>query len=81
MSTPESIPTHLPWATLCQRRPLQYARSDFIPQSGTFDLASEQQIQWKIALVSKDKDDMLETICKGVRREDLSHKIEHILRC
>jgi hypothetical protein len=32
MSNPESTPTHLPWATLCQ--------IDFIPQSGTKDLAS-----------------------------------------
>ncbi len=33
MSIPESTPTHLPWATLCQNRL-------FIPQSGTLDLAS-----------------------------------------
>ncbi len=40
MSTPESTSTHLPWATLCQSRPLPYARVDFIPQSGSMDLAS-----------------------------------------
>ncbi len=28
------------WATLCQSRPETYARVDFIPQSGTLDLAS-----------------------------------------
>ncbi len=32
LTTPESIPTHLPWATLCQSRPLPYARVNFIPQ-------------------------------------------------
>ncbi len=37
---PESTPTRLPWATLCQSRPSPYARLDFIPQSGTLDLAS-----------------------------------------
>jgi hypothetical protein len=40
MSTPESTPTHLPWATLCQSRPQPYARVDYIPQSVTLDLAS-----------------------------------------
>jgi hypothetical protein len=40
MSTPESTPTHLPTATLCQSQPQPYARVDFIPQSGTLDLAS-----------------------------------------
>jgi hypothetical protein len=34
MSTPESTPTHLPWAGQ------PYARVDFIPQSGSLDLAS-----------------------------------------
>jgi hypothetical protein len=40
MSTPESTPTHLPWVTLCQNRPYPYARVEFIPQSGSLDLAS-----------------------------------------
>jgi hypothetical protein len=35
MCTPESAPTHLPWP-----RGQPYARVDFIPQSGTLDLAS-----------------------------------------
>ncbi len=30
-----STPTYLPWATLCQSRPLHYARGDFITLSGT----------------------------------------------
>jgi hypothetical protein len=39
MLTPESTPTHVPRATLCQSRPYPYARVDFIPQSGTKNLA------------------------------------------
>ncbi len=35
MSTPESTPTHLPWGN---PMPEPYAKVDFIPQSGTFDL-------------------------------------------
>ncbi len=31
MSTPESTPTYLPWATLCQSRPQPYARVDINP--------------------------------------------------
>ncbi len=40
MSTLESTPTHLLWATLCQSRLEPFARVDFIPPSGTLDLAS-----------------------------------------
>ncbi len=40
MSPPESTPTHLLWAALCQSRPEHYTRVDFIPQPGTLDLAS-----------------------------------------
>ncbi len=36
----ESTPKHLPLATLCQSRPYPCARVDFIPQSGSSDLAS-----------------------------------------
>ena len=45
MSTPESTPTHLPWATLCESRLQPVARVDFIPQSGTLDLASEKKVK------------------------------------
>jgi hypothetical protein len=38
-------PTHLPWATLCESRLQPVARVDFIPQSGTLDLASEKKVK------------------------------------
>jgi hypothetical protein len=41
MSNPESTPTHLSWA-LGQ----PYAIVDFIPQSGTLDLASVLSVRW-----------------------------------
>ncbi len=41
MFTPESTPTHLPWDwAMGNPIPEAYARVDFIPQSGTLDLAS-----------------------------------------
>ncbi len=40
MSTPESTPTHLPWATLWKSRPEPYAGVDFIPLVG-FGLCSQ----------------------------------------
>jgi hypothetical protein len=42
MSTQESTPTRLP-----------YARVDFIPQSGTLDLASELQFRPKVSFFEK----------------------------
>jgi hypothetical protein len=40
MSTSESTPAHYHGATLCQSRPEPFAIVDFIPQSGTQDVAS-----------------------------------------
>ncbi len=52
MSTSESTPTHLPWATVCQSRHWPYARVDFIPQ-GTLDLALGNNSVTRIYLLNE----------------------------